>query len=291
MSRFGDYVVRHGLTTRARAAVGAGLAVLTVTNAAVVSARVVDGHAGDTAPPTCSALPTPVSAPEPGTPVARAVASAAPSVVSLAASSNAQSDSGSGVVVRSDGLILTNNHVVAAVAVNGGRITVTLHDGRTSPATIVGREPAHDIAVVRATAFDHLPPAQLGSSTALNVGDEVLAIGNALGESGTVTAGIVSALGRAACVTSSPAPNASDDIFGTLPSLPLKTNLDDLIQTDAPINPGNSGGALVDLAGRVVGITTLTLTAGGPGSDGIGFAIRIERAYADALRLIKAAAT
>jgi serine protease Do len=160
-----------------------------------------------------------------------------------------QHGTGSGVVIRTDGVVLTNNHVV-----DGARdITVTLADQREYPASVLGRDPKTDLAVLKIRAQDAvLPVATLGDSDALRVGDWVLAVGNPFGLSNTVTAGIVSAKGRA---------------IGAGP-------YDDFIQTDAPINPGNSGGPLFNEHGEVVGINTAIFSQNG-GSVGIGFAIPV----------------
>jgi serine protease Do len=162
-----------------------------------------------------------------------------------------QRGSGSGFVIRKDGVILTNNHVVE----NAKQITVTLSDGREFDAKVMGRDPKTDLAVLRFAATGPLPVAQLGDSDALSVGDWVVAIGNPFGLNNTVTAGIVSAKGRA---------------IGAGP-------YDDFIQTDAPINPGNSGGPLLDEQGQVVGINTMIFSQSG-GNVGIGFAIPINLA-------------
>jgi S1-C subfamily serine protease len=154
---------------------------------------------------------------------------------------------GSGVIVSRDGLILTNNHVVAGAS----RITVTLADGRKfSDAQIVGTDPATDLALLRIRA-SNLPAIKWGDSRALEVGEWVLAIGNPYGLSQTVTAGIVSAKGRR---------DVGISVY------------EDFIQTDAAINPGNSGGALVNIRGELVGINTAILSQSG-GNVGIGFAI------------------
>ena len=151
---------------------------------------------------------------------------------------------GSGVIYSSEGYILTNAHVVAGAS----RVTVTLPDGRQLPAGVLGAEPERDLAVLRVAASG-LPVAEL-SAAPVRVGQLVVAIGNPYGLDFTVTAGVVSALGR---------------------SLPIDRyhQLEQLIQTDTPINPGNSGGPLVDVKGRVVGITTAIL----PFAQGLGFAI------------------
>lgn len=154
---------------------------------------------------------------------------------------------GSGFIFASDGQILTNAHVVAQAR----RIRVTLADGRTFDAGLVGSDPDVDVAVLRIGA-DHLPVAELGR-TPLKVGQLVLAVGNPYGLNWTVTAGVVSALNRTL----------------EAPGFRRMTNL---IQTDTPINPGNSGGPLVDSQGRVVGITTAMM----PMAQGLGFSIPLD---------------
>jgi serine protease Do len=155
---------------------------------------------------------------------------------------------GSGFVIRKDGLILTNNHVVE----NAQEITVTLGDKQQYRAKILGRDPKTDLAVLKIESKTALPVATLGNSDAVRVGEWVMAIGNPFGLSNTVTSGIVSAKGR---------------MIGAGP-------YDDFIQTDASINPGNSGGPLFNMAGEVVGINTAIFSQSG-GNIGIGFAIPI----------------
>jgi putative serine protease PepD len=188
--------------------------------------------------------------------------SVVPTVVSLEVRGQGRGASGSGVVVRSDGYIVTNSHVVSGAG-EGGTVTATFSDGVQVPARIVGRSPTYDLAVVRVDRKG-LPAAPLGDSERLRVGDPVVAVGSPLGLSGTVTTGIVSALDRP--VTTSDAGEAS---------------YISAIQTDAAINPGNSGGPLVDGRGRVVGITSAIATLGtgrGAGSIGLGFAIPVNQA-------------
>ncbi|QJR16366.1 trypsin-like peptidase domain-containing protein [Usitatibacter palustris] len=158
---------------------------------------------------------------------------------------------GSGVIVSGDGYILTNDHVVEGVT----DIQVTLHDGRTVPAKVVGLDPDTDLAVVRVTA-QGLTPITFGQSDQTRVGDVVLAIGDPFSVGQTVTMGIVSAVGREI---------GSANPFGSF------------IQTDAAINPGNSGGALVDVSGHLIGINTLIFSRSG-GYQGIGFAIPVSLA-------------
>ncbi|MBV9163863.1 MAG: trypsin-like peptidase domain-containing protein [Pseudonocardiales bacterium] len=189
-----------------------------------------------------------------------------PSVVQLRVHGPQVSDEGSGIVLSSDGLILTNNHVVEPAA-SGGDVSAVLQDGRSVPVEIVGRTPSFDLAVVRAQGVNGLTPAQLGTSSNVRVGQEVVAIGSPLGLSGTVTSGIISALDRP--VRAGGEGSGQDTVL-------------DAIQTDAAINPGNSGGPLTDMQGRVIGINTaiasLGFGNGQAGSIGLGFAIPIDQA-------------
>jgi serine protease Do len=156
---------------------------------------------------------------------------------------------GSGFIIRKDGVILTNNHVID----NAQEITVTLTDKQQYKAKVLGRDPKTDLAVIKIEPKSSLPVETLGNSHTLRVGDWVMAIGNPFGLTNTVTTGIVSAKGRS---------------IGAGP-------YDDFIQTDASINPGNSGGPLFNMAGEVVGINTAIFSQGG-GNIGIGFAVPID---------------
>ena len=222
-----------------------------------------------TAPASASAsLPLPAGAT--GSGYRAAAQRAAPAVVSIVASKvsprHAQADDpwfrfffgergpqdapqrglGSGVIVSPEGYLITNNHVVDGA----DDIEVQLADGRLAQAKLVGTDPDSDVAVLK-ISLDKLPVVTFGNTDQLQVGDAVLAIGNPFGVGQTVTAGIVSALGRN--------------------QLGINT-FENFIQTDAAINPGNSGGALVDAAGNLVGINTAIFSKSG-GSLGIGFAI------------------
>jgi len=196
-----------------------------------------------------------------------------PSVVQINVSSGVDGGNGTGIVMSSDGLILTNDHVVS-VAADGGSITVVLSDGSTAEAEIVGSDPETDVAVIRAEDVSGLTPADFGSSADLSIGQEVVAIGSPFGLENTVTSGIVSAVNRP--VTSSGSAGGDASVFPA-------------VQTDAAINPGNSGGPLVDMSGNVIGINSAIQTASGAeegGSIGLGFAIPIDLARAIAGQIV-----
>jgi len=207
--------------------------------------------------------------------VAGVAAAVLPTVVQVSVSAtDGTQDTGSGFVIRRDGYILTNNHVVAPGA-TGGSISVTFNDGQSADATIVGRDTSYDLAVLK-VGVHSLPTAVLGDSDAVQVGDPVLAIGSPLGLSGTVTAGIVSAKDR---------PVSAGDGAGDVSYISA-------LQTDAAINPGNSGGPLVDMKSRVIGINSSIATLGGTtggqtGSIGLGFAIPINQARRIAEEIIR----
>ena len=174
-----------------------------------------------------------------------------PSIVTVTVDSANSTVLGSGVIVNANGLILTNNHVIAS----GGQVSVLLSDGRTVPAKVISADTQRDLALVQATGVSGLTPATFGNDNSVAVGDTVLAFGAPLGLQNTVTSGIISAQNRTV--------NTGNE------------KLTGLLQTDAAINEGNSGGALVDLSGHVVGINVAIATASqaDQGSIGLGFAI------------------
>ncbi|HET9654610.1 MAG TPA: trypsin-like peptidase domain-containing protein, partial [Kineosporiaceae bacterium] len=230
----------------------------------------------------------PVSSSSNANPDWPAVANAVePSVVSVMVSGQGGSGEGSGVILDAQGHVLTNNHVVADAS-GGGSIMVVLHDGRLYKATIVGTDASTDLAVLQvSSAPSNLKPATLGDSAAVKVGDQVMAAGNPLGLSDTVTTGIVSAINRP--VSTQASGGGSPFGGGQSSGEAVVTNA---IQTDASINPGNSGGALVDAQGRVIGITSSIASLGSAfgssqsGSIGLGFAIPINEAKDVASQLI-----
>src|SRR3954467_4778452 len=285
-----------------------------------IGAAVLVNHSDPSAANSAATAAT-AAAPAPNQPVAGAAPSGSveqvaakvlPSVVKLQIKMGQGAEEGSGIVLSSDGLILTNNHVVAALSgpgadqassVFGGQddqgfpglqgmpgqgdesspggqgpsgqnpdATVSFSDGNTVPFTVVGTDPADDIAVVRAQGVSGLTPITMGSSKDLKVGQNVVAVGSPLGLEGTVTTGIISALDRPV--------STGDGSTG-------QHSVMNAIQTDAAINPGNSGGALVNMNGELVGVNSAiaSMGGGGPessgaqsGSIGLGFAIPADQA-------------
>lgn len=194
-----------------------------------------------------------------------------PSVVTISAKGAKGAGTGSGEIIQSGGYIMTNNHVIA-IAANGGSVSVQFYDGTTAPATIVGRDPLTDLAVIKVSSSKSLRPIPLGSSSAVMVGQGVVVLGAPLGLSNTVTSGIVSALDRTVQVP------GEGDATALLVSA---------VQTDAAINPGNSGGSMVNCSGQLVGVpsagATVPTSSGEPssgGSIGLGFAIPVDLAKA-----------
>lgn len=200
--------------------------------------------------------------------LSRIAAALAPSVVSVETLGSNATSTGSGMVFSADGLILTNNHVIELAASDPQAvITVKLHDGTAAKASIKGRDEASDLAILK-TDLKGLTPVKFAPMSQVNVGDQVLAIGSPLGLEGSVSSGIISALGRTVVLgeTSDPAS----------PAL-----VSDALQTDAAINPGNSGGPLVDMSGEVVGVNTAIASLNQSGqatSIGLGFAINSDQA-------------
>ena len=293
--------------------------------AAVVVAALVGGVSGagvslwavsqnEQSPASQSSSPATVTVNDPDNATnATAVAvKAAASVVTISVSSGDTGGSGSGVILNTDGYILTNTHVVTLEgAVSNPDITVTTNAGLLFEAEIIGTDPIADLAVIKIKASDDLVPIEFADSDNLNVGDTAIAIGAPLGLAGTVTDGIISSLNRSIQIASSAAPSESDDetdgdgnsgddnsdgddngesdspfdfwqfdVPGqeeTTPTTSTATISLPVIQTDAAINPGNSGGALLDSEGKLIGINVAIASAGSSsstgGSIGVGFAI------------------
>jgi putative serine protease PepD len=276
----------RGVGRRGMVAVAAGAAVL-ASLATTVSLNAFGSPTSASASSTAQQSAPPVTG---GATAPNWVATAAavkPSVVSVRVQgADGSGGQGSGVVLDTTGRVLTNNHVVAGAAA-GATISVVLSDGRTYAATVVGADPATDLAVIAMKQAPRgLVPASFADSSKVKVGDAVMAIGNPLGLSSTATTGVVSALNRP--VTTSEEPQQGSSGQAQPQSEQVVTNA---IQTDAAVNPGNSGGALVDAAGRVIGITSSIASLGAAegsqaGSIGLGFAIPANEAKDVANQLI-----
>ncbi|WP_299539595.1 S1C family serine protease [uncultured Streptomyces sp.] len=255
---------------------------------------------------------TTVSASSKGT-VAGVAAAVSPAIVEIGATSTAGESTGSGVVITSDGEIVTNNHVVSGAS----EIKVTLSTGKTYTADVVGTDPDKDLALIKLRNASGLKTAALGDSSSVAVGDEVVAIGSPEGLTGTVTSGIVSALDRDVTVAKDDSSSGSDgsgssgsDQWSQSQSqggsggeqwpfefggrqfngdTGTSTTTYKALQTDASLNPGNSGGALINMDGEIIGInsamyspTSSSSTSGSSaGSVGLGFAIPIDTVKAD----------
>jgi putative serine protease PepD len=260
-------VGRTGLILVALVALIAGLV-----GGAIAGSLAAGGSTSGTSLATTDSAGDPLP-PAPAGSVEAIAATVLPSTVQILGSAG----EGSGVVISPDGLIMTNNHVLAAG--RGSGLQAVFSDGRVAPVTLVGAAPAADIAVVRASGTSGLQPAVLGDSDRLRQGQAVVAVGSPLGLQGTVTTGIVSALQRPVAAGGSSA--GADSTI-------------DAIQTDAAINPGNSGGPLADAAGHVIGLNTAiaSVASGGGagqegGSIGLGFAIPVNQARRIATELVQ----
>ncbi|MFB7029415.1 MULTISPECIES: S1C family serine protease [unclassified Streptomyces] len=292
---------------RRRARRGVGLMAAVAIAAAAVgggAATLVQRLVSDPATASASApvAGTNVAARGTGT-VAGVAAAVSPSIVEISAASNSGKSTGSGVIITSDGEIVTNNHVISGAS----EITVRLDDGSTYPAEVVGTDPDKDLALIKLKGASGLKAASLGASKDVKVGDEVVAIGSPEGLTGTVTSGIVSALDRDVTVAKDedqgqgqgqgqgqdrqqydprqgwPFEFGGQQFNGDTGS--SKTTYKAL-QTDASLNPGNSGGALINMNGEIIGINSAMYAPSSSngstaGSVGLGFAIPIDTVKAD----------
>ncbi|MEU1041586.1 S1C family serine protease [Streptomyces sp. NPDC005551] len=229
--------------------------------------------------------------------VAGVASAVSPSIVEISATSNAGESTGSGVIITGGGEIITNNHVISGAS----SIKVTTHDGKTYTAKVVGTDSGKDLALIGLqNAPSGLKTATLGDSSAVQVGDEVVAIGSPEGLTGTVTSGIVSALDRDVTVSTDESQGRQEG--GGSGQWPFEyggrqfngdtgssTTTYKALQTDASLNPGNSGGALIDMNGNIIGINSAMYSAAsdsssgssGAGSVGLGFAIPVNTVKAD----------
>jgi putative serine protease PepD len=259
---------------------GGALALVLVAGGGAAGAAIVHGLDGGT--PTASAVVSATNASSTGS-LADMIASVQPSVVSITVTVANGTVSGSGVIIRSDGMILTNNHVVSDAVNGGGTISVTFSDGTSKAASIVGTDSSTDLAVIKAQNVSGLKPATLGDSSKLAVGDTVVAIGSPLDLTDTVTSGIVSALNR----TITAGGDQNQQQYGNATS--GTTTYKNMVQTDAALNEGNSGGPLVNAAGQVIGINSVIETSSqtSSGNIGLGFAIPINTARQVANQLMQ----
>jgi putative serine protease PepD len=269
-ARIGRSILRFLVIASFTAAIGAAVALL-ARAPATSSPEVIPGYAS---PPTTSNVPELPS-------VEYAAAKVLSSVVMLRINMGGESEQGSGIVLSPDGLIMTNNHVVAPLDAGSRESATTVamfNDGRTARFDVLAADMRSDIAIVRAQGMSGLTPVSIGSSTDLRVGQPVVAVGSPLGLQNTVTTGIISALNR-------PVSTVADG-DKTIAAF-------EAIQTDAALNPGNSGGALVDLSGRLIGLNSMAVLRGFRDSDdahggsiGLGFAIPVDHAERIANELI-----
>jgi putative serine protease PepD len=233
--------------------------------------------------------------------VATIAAAVSPSVVEINATSNVGESTGSGVIITSDGEIVTNNHVVSGAS----SIKVTTNSGKSYTAQVVGTDSKKDLALIKLEGASGLKAATLGNSDGVQVGDTVVAIGSPEGLSGTVTSGIVSSLNRDVTVSTDENQGQGQGQGGGDGQWPFSfggqqfngdtgnsTTTYKAIQTDASLNPGNSGGALIDAAGNIIGINSAMYSAGSQssgssdaGSVGLGFAIPINTVKSDLANL------
>jgi putative serine protease PepD len=228
--------------------------------------------------------------------VSAIAAAVSPSVVEITATSSAGESTGSGVIVTSDGEIVTNNHVISGAS----SVKVQTHDGKTYTAQVVGTDSKKDLALIKLENASGLTVASLGDSDDVQVGDEVVAIGSPEGLTGTVTSGIVSALDRDVTVSTDEGQQQQQQQGGGDGNWPFQfggqqfngdtgssTTTYKAIQTDASLNPGNSGGALINAAGQIIGINSAMYSSSADsssssaGSVGLGFAIPINTVKSD----------
>ncbi|MBM9508446.1 S1C family serine protease [Actinacidiphila acididurans] len=280
--------------------------------AVAVAAGVIGGGAGalignatgDSGKQTAASVAAATTASKIDGSVASVTKAVDPSVVEINATSADGKATGSGVIITSDGQIVTNNHVIAGAQ----SVSVTYTNGRSASATVVGADPQKDLALIKVQGASGLPAATLGDSNAVAVGDQVVAIGSPEGLSNTVTSGIVSALNRDVTVPVEDGQSVQNNPFGgNSGRWPFSfggnqfngdtgssTTTYKAIQTDASLNPGNSGGALINMSGQIIGINAAMFSdssssSGGDsstaGSVGLGFAIPINTVKADLAHL------
>ena len=248
---------------------------------------------GDARTVTSSSTSTSVVAASQKGTVAGVAKAVSPSIVEINATSNAGQSTGSGVIITSDGEIITNNHVISGAS----SVKVTTSDGKTYTAQVVGTDSKKDLALIKLENASGLKTATLGNSDGVGVGDQVVAIGSPEGLTGTVTSGIVSALDRDVTVSTGESQEQQQGGQGGWPfefggrqfngDTGSSTTTYKALQTDASLNPGNSGGALINMSGQIIGINSAMYSAASDtgsssaGSVGLGFAIPINTVKTD----------
>ena len=258
-------------------AVAAGASALVFGGIGVGVGAAIEGGNNNSAGLITAAAPTASALTSVPKSYAAIAAKVLPSVVNINVTDSTGGDTGSGIILRSDGYILTNNHVIASALDGQGNVSVTFNDGSTATARIVGADQQDDLAVIKVSRAG-LPAATLGTASAMHVGDPVLALGSPLGLQGTVTSGIISALNRPVQTSDQSQQNPFGGNAGPITVI-------DAIQTDAAVNPGNSGGPLVNAVGQVIGINSAIASTTGS-NVGVGFAIPIDQAKTVAEQLI-----
>ncbi|MER7576381.1 trypsin-like peptidase domain-containing protein [Streptomyces sp. NPDC126514] len=227
--------------------------------------------------------------------IAAVAEAVSPSIVEISATSNSGESTGSGVIITSDGEIITNNHVISGAS----SIKVTTSDGKEYTAEVVGTDSSKDLALIKLADASGLQAASLGDSDRVQVGDTVVAIGSPEGLTGTVTSGIVSALDRDVTVSTDEGQQQQQQGGGGWPfefggqefngDTGSSTTTYKALQTDASLNPGNSGGALIDMNGAIIGINSAMYSSASASSDagsvGLGFAIPIDTVKSDLAKL------
>jgi putative serine protease PepD len=241
----------------------------------VAGAYVGSQHSGSSAVVTSI---TGANASDTTTTIGKVANAVTPSVVQVSETTDSVSGVGTGMIISSDGKIVTNNHVIADYVAEGGQLTVTLADGKTYDAKVIGYIAADDIAVIQAENASGLTPVTFADSSKVQVGDQTIAIGSPDKLQNTVTSGIVSALNRKVSISESTNNGGGFPGFGWRGLGSTTTVTYSAIQTDASINPGNSGGPLLNSAGQVIGMNSaITSSSAGQSSDagsvGLGFAI------------------
>jgi putative serine protease PepD len=282
----------HAAEPRRRSPMKFGLGVLA---AAVIASAAVGGVAGayfgsghDSAAGAVTSI-TGATTSTATTGIGKVASAVLPSVVQVNETTASASGVGSGMVVSSDGKIVTNDHVIADYVANGGQLSVTLYNGKTYNAKVIGYIAADDIAVIQAEGVSGLTPVTFADSSKVQVGDETIAIGSPDQLQNTVTSGIVSALNRKVSITESTDNGGGFPGFGWRGFGSTTTVTYNAIQTDASINPGNSGGPLLNSSGQVIGMNSAIYSSSGAnsssGSVGLGFAIPANTVTADITKI------